>query len=399
MSSVQLDVGAQTPSWTRAAQALGQMISSNALQQHADQLRSICSMIIGLPHCGTFPFPDKQQKAYDQLLLLLPQLVGKWLDQNARSQGWQHSTSAFTLISMLRALKHMADDAGINHAVDPDSMPLLPSLARHWQQLGVLPKLAAAMRDMQQLLLQHKQQQEQLTHQLMGLSYGLLNAWLYADTVANWGNACKLAEASAAAQAAAALTAAAAQVMPLDTPPVCFSQLLSVSISLLHHQLFTLTPEAEAARLCQNPHMLWVILFVLTLQAAGMVAQSSTADNNSDSSSAAAGSTGPQQSAATEHQHQQQLQALRSALQSLWQQLEMRPELLPTFEAAMVPKYDVEFTAIIPGLVVNGNAQTVTMSGEHIGQCHPAQMWSKVVTAHGVQWVESICWCAWSYVA
>jgi hypothetical protein len=84
-----------------------------------------------------------------------------------------------TLSCMLPAFQHLAAGSGVNHMVRVDSLLQLPVLAQQWRLLPA--KLAAAMRDLAQLLLhqqhhQQQQQQQQVTHQVMSLAYKLLYA-------------------------------------------------------------------------------------------------------------------------------------------------------------------------------------------------------------------------------
>ena len=196
--------GCALTSWTAAAQAVKQLLAAAAgsLQRQSGQLVAAMGDILALPDVHAFPEDrqHKQQQAFDQLLMMLPKLLVRVLDVRMHSKGWQHSAFA-SINSVLQALEHVGISAGIDYAVTEDAMPLLPALAKQWQQTGLLQKLAAVQLEQSQLLKQqalqqqragrqdadcsHQQGQYSLDDQL-ALSGRLLQVWLLVDTGGWW---------------------------------------------------------------------------------------------------------------------------------------------------------------------------------------------------------------------
>jgi hypothetical protein len=365
------------------------------VQRSSAQLRHVLAAIVKLPNVESFPSDKqtKQQKGFDQLLLLLPEVLAKLLEPQAFPTAWQDNAVVSTLGSALQALLHTSSLAGLNHEVDSHSMPHLPALARHWQQTGLLSRLALAMQGLAQVLPQQQQQQQQQAAtedaspqqqqqqpdmQLVLLPYRLSYVWLTVDTVLDRGLSYPHKDASCAAKAAAALVVATAQGMTADTPAVCFDRLLDVALRLLFTPVFgrcllmgTSVPTVngqnlkDMQRLCSSPQLLQVLLMLLALQCRHAITEQhmkpNTAAPSSSSSSSSSGDdlSGPRPwqcvcgcgitasssssrsdaaaaNAVIPSVPQPQLQSLQARIDTLWQQAGFKPELLPAFEAGML---------------------------------------------------------------
>jgi hypothetical protein len=176
----------------------------------------------------------------------------------------------------------------------------------------------------------------------MALAYALVYVWLDVDAVvvgsrATVSEAAIATQLGTAAHAAAALVMAAARVMPLDTPPVCYSMLLDVVLRLMDHPLWTkprikIIPTPAISHFLQSPDLLGVILLLLIPAAASYAQEASTSG-----SQVAPNSTRTAQPGRPQHAQQQGCE-LQQQLESLWQQLGVKLELLPVFMAALQSK-------------------------------------------------------------
>jgi hypothetical protein len=83
-SENQSDTVAPVKKWIDAAQQTRHLLSSSGVLKQSDSLTSLCSTIESLPAVAAYPDFEKRQKqqqAFEQLLVLLPQLLLKLLGQ------------------------------------------------------------------------------------------------------------------------------------------------------------------------------------------------------------------------------------------------------------------------------------------------------------------------------
>jgi hypothetical protein len=155
--------------------------------------------------------------------------------------------------------------------------------------------------------------------------------------------------------------------MPLDTPTVCHSMLLDLGLRLLLHPAwgdpFKGAPTPAVAQFLQTPDVLGVVLLLLTLQTAAVAQDASTASSSQHAPDSTRSAL-PAAAAVT----QQQVQELQQQLESLWQQLGIRPELLPSFLAAMQPKYELQYVGSSVGFA------------EPVGLTGPAEAFSLITS-------------------